>query len=246
MRQIVLDTETTGIEPREGHRIIEIGCVELVRRQLTQRHYHVYLNPEREIDIEATQVHGMTWDGLKDQPLFAQVADDFLAFVQGSELLIHNAPFDVGFINAEFERLNQQLGQARYGRLEDYCQIFDTLAYARRRHPGQRNSLDALCKRYHVDNTGRTLHGALLDSEILADVYLRMTGGQTALSLGQDEEEQQDALVDVHLSRRPVKRQGALPIYYAQAEELAAHQAKLAQLEAQAGACVWLAQESQS
>ncbi|HEY5718556.1 MAG TPA: DNA polymerase III subunit epsilon, partial [Motiliproteus sp.] len=166
MRQIVLDTETTGIEPAEGHRIIEIGCVELVNRKLTGRTYHRYLNPQREIDAEAIEVHGITNDFLADKPLFHEVMDEFKAFIAGAELIIHNAPFDVGFINHEFA-----LAGPSNGTVLDICTVLDTLAMARKIYPGQKNNLDALCKRLYIDNSQRTLHGALLDSEILADVY---------------------------------------------------------------------------
>lgn len=175
-RQIVLDTETTGLSPKDGHRIIEIGCVELVNRRLTGNHFQVYINPQRPIDKEAVEVHGITNEFLNDKPLFANIVDDFIAFTQGAELIIHNAPFDVGFLNHEYALLNRNLGQ-----IENYSKIFDTLSYARKKHPGQRNTLDALCKRYGIDNSHRDLHGALLDSEILADVYLLMTGGQESL-----------------------------------------------------------------
>ena len=246
MRQIVLDTETTGIGPKEGHRIIEIGCVELISRKFTGNNYHVYLNPEREVDEEAARVHGFTWDMLKDKPLFAEVADSFLAYVTDSELLIHNAPFDVGFIDAELEWLNQRLGERRYGQLADYCSIFDTLTFARQRHPGQRNSLDALCKRYEVDNTGRTLHGALLDSEILADVYLTMTGGQTALLLGAEGSEAEGGQAQQTTGiRRLDSARPALRVLQPSAEEDAAHQAKLQELQAASGQCLWLAQEAE-
>ncbi|WP_114416508.1 DNA polymerase III subunit epsilon [Marinospirillum perlucidum] len=242
MRQIVLDTETTGIGPKEGHRIIEIGCVEMVGRKFTGNNYHVYLNPEREVDEEAAAVHGFTWEMLKDKPTFAQVADEFINYVRGGELLIHNAPFDIGFLDAELAWLNAALGEERYGRMEDYCSVFDTLAFARRRHPGQRNSLDALCKRYEVDNTGRTLHGALLDSEILADVYLNMTGGQTALLLG----EESDDLADpgeqgTSQLRRLDAQRPRLKVIRPSADEEAAHQAKLQSLQA-GGQCLWLEQ----
>ncbi|MEM0952642.1 MAG: DNA polymerase III subunit epsilon [Pseudomonadota bacterium] len=179
MRQIVLDTETTGLETSQGHRIIEIGCVELMNRRLTGQHYHQYINPQREIDQGAIEVHGITNEFLSDKPLFQQIADDFLAFVDGAELIIHNAPFDVGFINSELERLGKKAGV-----IESRCEVIDTLVMARKKHPGQRNNLDALCARYTVDNSQRDLHGALLDAEILADVYLAMTGGQTTFQLG--------------------------------------------------------------
>lgn len=178
MRQVVLDTETTGIG--DGHRIIEIGCVELVNRKLTGRHYHQYINPQRLVDPEAMEVHGITDEFLEDKPLFEHVASDFLAFIKGAQLVIHNAPFDVGFMDMEFSRLRG------FPKTRDVCSVLDTLVLAREMHPGQRNSLDALCRRYGIDNSHRELHGALLDSEILADVYLFMTGGQTALVLDED------------------------------------------------------------
>jgi DNA polymerase III, epsilon subunit (EC 2.7.7.7) len=179
VRQVVLDTETTGLEPEQGHKIIEIGCVELVNRKLTGRHYHQYIKPMRDIDEGAMEVHGITNEMLEDKPVFAQVADEFLTFIGDAELVIHNAPFDVGFLDNELKLLNRGLAL-----IADRCDILDTLVYARRKHPGQKNNLDALCKRYMVDNSQRDLHGALLDAEILADVYLLMTGGQTNLALG--------------------------------------------------------------
>ncbi|MFO7640752.1 MAG: DNA polymerase III subunit epsilon, partial [Candidatus Competibacteraceae bacterium] len=169
-RQVVLDTETTGLDPAQGHRVIEIGCIELVNRRLTQRRFHVYLQPDRAIDEGAVRIHGLTSEFLADQPRFADIAEEFLNFVQGAELIIHNAPFDLGFLNHELRRCGR--GQTL---LEQICQVEDTLIMARQRHPGQRNNLDALCKRYNIDNTQRTLHGALLDAEILAEVYLTMT-----------------------------------------------------------------------
>lgn len=175
MRQIILDTETTGIGHELGHRIIEIGCVELIDRKLTGNHFHVYLNPEREVDEGAFKVHGISTEFLKDKPLFKEVLHDFLQFIGGAQLIIHNAPFDVGFINAELKSIQWKK------KLEEYCEIIDTLVIAREKHPGQRNSLDALCKRYDIDNSNRQLHGALLDAEILAWVYLAMTGGQSSL-----------------------------------------------------------------
>lgn len=180
MRQIVLDTETTGLDPAAGHRIIEIGCLELLNRKTTGNRFHVYLNPEREVDAGAVEVHGLSNDFLADKPRFAETVDDFLRFIDGAELVIHNAPFDVGFLNHEFSLLEG------YQTLDAYCGVLDTLAMARKKHPGQRNSLDALCKRYNVDNKHRSLHGALLDAEILAEVYLAMTGGQTLLILEPD------------------------------------------------------------
>jgi DNA polymerase-3 subunit epsilon len=172
-RQVVLDTETTGLDPGQGHRVIEIGCIELRNRRLTERQFHVYLCPDRAIDVEAVKVHGLDNDFLKDQPRFAEIAEQFLEFVRGAELIIHNAPFDLGFLNRELQRCGR--GQSA---LEQLCTVEDTLLLARQRHPGQRNNLDALCKRYGIDNSQRTLHGALLDAEILADVYLAMTRQQ--------------------------------------------------------------------
>ena len=233
MRQIVLDTETTGLEPSQGHRIIEIGCVELVNRKLTGRHYHQYINPEREVDAGAMEVHGISNEFLVDKPTFAQIADDFLAYVDGAELIIHNAPFDVGFINSEF----RLLGDGKKP-IAQYCGILDTLAMARNKHPGQKNNLDALCKRYGVDNSQRDLHGALLDAEILADVYLLMTGGQEALSFAAaNEQRQQGGSQGI---RRLSSNRAPLPIILAGDEELTAHNKKLEKLQKASGACLWL------
>lgn len=174
-RQIILDTETTGIGHEQGHRIIEIGCVELLDRRHTSRHYHCYLNPKRPVDEGAFRVHGLSDAFLADKPLFSDVVNEFLEFIKGSELIIHNAPFDIGFLNAELGRLSKK------SKIEDYCKITDSLDIARLKHPGQRNSLDALCKRYQVDATDRVFHGALLDAQLLADVYLAMTAGQKKL-----------------------------------------------------------------
>ena len=179
MRQIVLDTETTGLEALQGHRIIEIGGVELVNRRPTGRHFHRYLNPERDIDEGALKVHGITRARLNSEPKFRDIAPELIEFLRGAELVIHNAPFDVGFLNAEFERLPGEKVT-----VAGLCTVVDSLALARQMHPGQRNGLDALCKRYNVDNSGRELHGALLDSQLLAEVYLAMTGGQVSLGLG--------------------------------------------------------------
>ncbi|BCX88204.1 DNA polymerase III subunit epsilon [Methylomarinovum tepidoasis] len=232
MRQIVLDTETTGLDPAQGHRIIEIGCVELVDRRLTDNRYHVYLNPEREIDQGAVDVHGIDNAFLADKPRFADIVDDFLAFVKDSEVIIHNAPFDVGFINAELARLGSD-----YGRLEDYCTIFDTLTLARRKHPGQRNSLDALCKRYQIDNSHRELHGALLDAEILAAVYLAMTGGQVTLGLDTLPADTAAAGSASRASRpRPALKRVTCP-----EPELEAHRQRLQAIDqASGGNCLWL------
>ncbi len=229
MRQVVLDTETTGIEPSQGHRIIEIGCVELVDRKLTGNHYHQYINPQREIDSGAIEVHGITNEYLADKPLFKDVYADFLAFIDGAELVIHNAPFDIGFINHEFALL-----QGGPGKVEKYCGVLDTLSMARKKHPGQRNSLDALCKRYGIDNSMRDLHGALLDSEILADVYLLMTGGQTMLSLGGEEGADQVTGIQLLSSDRP-----PLKVIKASVEELADHEGRLDALEKKSGRAVW-------
>lgn len=187
MRQVILDTETTGLEPAEGHRIIEIGCVEMVQRKLTQRSYHQYINPQREVDAQAAAVHGLTTERLVNEPTFVDIVDTFIEFVRGSELIIHNAPFDVGFLNHELALANYSF------KLEDICQVTDTLVMARDLRPGKKNSLDALCKEYGVDNSHRQLHGALLDSEILADVYLLMTGGQTSLGLQSEASAQGEA-----------------------------------------------------
>jgi DNA polymerase-3 subunit epsilon len=230
LRQVVLDTETTGINPKEGHRIIEIGCVELINRRLTQNRFHVYINPEREIDAGAIEVHGITNEFLRDKPKFADVVDDFLAFAKGAELIIHNAPFDVGFLNHELGLLNHSAGA-----IEAQCGVLDTLAYARKKHPGARNSLDALCKRYGIDNSHRELHGALLDAEILADVYLLMTGGQFSLLEDNDgDNAEQKGIVRLSADRAPLK------IISCSAEELEAHEQSLAKIaKASGGNCVW-------
>jgi DNA polymerase-3 subunit epsilon len=233
-RQVVLDTETTGLEPSQGHRIIEIGCVELVDRKLTGRHYHQYINPDREVEQGAIEVHGITNEFLADKPRFHQIAADFLAFINGAELIIHNAPFDVGFIDHEFKLLN-----AGYAPLDQYCAVIDTLVMARQKHPGQRNSLDALCSRYHVDNSQRDLHGALLDSEILADVYLLMTGGQTALLLSDDEEGDNSGGPATGVRRLSADR-APLTIIRANEAEIAAHNARLDEVEKVSGGnCLW-------
>lgn len=228
MRLIVLDTETTGLEVNQGHRVIEIGCVELVNRRLTGNHFHRYINPERDIDQGAIEVHGITSEFLADKPLFAQVAAEFLEFVRGAQLVIHNAPFDVGFLDAELRRLDEHDPG-----LESICPVTDTLVMARQRHPGQRNNLDALCSRYTVDNSQRDLHGALLDAEILADVYLAMTGGQTAFQLADHGPGEDDGSGRGEGIRRLPAERPVLAVPRASAEDLAAHEA---QLEAIAGA----------
>ncbi|NND68107.1 MAG: DNA polymerase III subunit epsilon [Halioglobus sp.] len=228
MRQIVLDTETTGLEVTQGHRIIEIGCVELVNRKLTGNHYHQYVNPEREVDQGAIEVHGITNEFLNDKPLFAAVAQEFFEFVRGADLVIHNASFDIGFLDAELQRLDG------YQPLAQVCGVTDTLAMARSRHPGQRNTLDALCNRYDVDNSQRDLHGALLDAEILADVYLAMTGGQTALQLSDSAGDSEGQAPAETIMRLPASR-SPLPVLRATDEELAKHEAQLDAIAASNG-----------
>lgn len=236
MRQIVLDTETTGLEPSDGHRIIEIGCIELDNRRVTGRRFHQYLQPDRPIDEGAVEVHGITNEFLADKPRFADVVADFVEFVRGAELVIHNAPFDVGFLNHELGIVGQ------YGRIEEHCGVLDTLALARKLHPGQKNSLDALCKRYAVDNSRRELHGALLDAEILADVYLAMTGGQASLSLEGAVSETAEAAVVTTIRRLPTVR-SRLRVIRADAGEIDAHAARLRQIDAASGGlCLWLRQ----
>lgn len=240
MRQIILDTETTGIDPRDGHRLIEIGAVEMVNRRLTGNTYHQFINPEREIEAEAIGVHGITNERVADEPLFAEIADAFWSFIEGAELVIHNAPFDVGFIDHELGMLNAQRGEPRLGPVAEHCRILDTLKLARDLHPGQRNNLDALCKRYDIENGHRVLHGALLDAEILADVYLAMTGGQTALTLdaapaSEGAAAEQHGLAIRRLSLAP----GQLAVVRPDAAELAAHEAKLGRIREAAGECRW-------
>ena len=241
MRQIIMDTETTGIDPKEGHRIIEIGAVEVVNRRLTGRTYHQYINPQRAIDPEAIAIHGITDERVASEPVFGDIAGAFWAFIEGAELVIHNAPFDVGFINAEFERLKQEGGPA-LGPVESGCGVLDTLKMARAKHPGQRNSLDALCKRYDIDNSSRTLHGALLDSEILADVYLAMTGGQTALMLSHHDSDGRNGATLTEASRRRQVNVGdtLLRVVRPTQEEWQAHRKKLASIRTAAGGeCLW-------
>lgn len=220
VRQVVLDTETTGLEPAQGHRIIEIGCIEVQDRRRTDQYLHYYINPEREIELEAIEIHGITDEQLAGEPVFEDLADKFLDFIRDSELIIHNAPFDVAFINAELSRLG-----AEWGKLEDYCRITDTLEMAREMHPGQRNNLDALCQRYQVDNTNRALHGALLDAELLLDVYLAMTGGQSSLLLDEEQEQApRAAVLQPRPNQTPTQNHSPLKVVEPTAEELAAHQ----------------------
>ena len=235
MRQIILDTETTGLKPELGHRIIEIGAIEMVNRRLTGEHYHVYINPQREVDQGAYNVHGISNEFLADKPLFKQIVTEFLAFIEGAQLIIHNAPFDVGFINYELKRLRQGLGK-----VSDRCSIIDTLQMARDKHPGQKNNLDALCKRYDIDNSKRTYHGALLDSEILAAVYLAMTGGQGSLFTSDDDSKlvTRHARETTHASQDrqpPTSQHPPTRIIEANEEELAAHQAFMRDVLEKAG-----------
>jgi DNA polymerase-3 subunit epsilon len=231
MRQIVLDTETTGLEPSQGHRIIEIGCVEIVNRRITERRFQQYLNPGRDIDEGAIEVHGITLADLSEKPTFAEIAGEFIEFVRGAELVIHNAPFDVGFLDLELANLG-----SAWGRTGDYCTIFDTLQLARELHPGQRNNLDALCRRYQIDNAHRARHGALLDAELLAEVYLAMTGGQAALQLdpGRDAARRRARPMALRAAAR------TLTVIAPHPDELAAHARALARIdEASGGRCVW-------
>ena len=229
MRQIILDTETTGLDVNEGHRIIEVGCVELVSRRPTGRHFHRYINPERDIDEGAAAVHGIRWAQLENEPRFAEIASELLEFIDGAELIIHNASFDLGFLNAELRRLD-----AAAPALERRCAVLDTLLLAREMHPGQRNSLDALCKRYGVDNSKRDLHGALLDARILADVYLAMTGGQSALELRESGQTRSRAAAgEAARFQRPADL--VLPVISAVAAELADHEAMLERISKASG-----------
>jgi DNA polymerase-3 subunit epsilon len=229
MRQIILDTETTGLEPSEGHRIIEIGCIELIDRRPSGKHFHQYINPERDIEDGALEVHGISREFLDDKPVFADVADELLAFIQGAELIIHNAPFDIGFLDWELSLLQRE------DRMNDHVSVFDTLELARDLHPGQRNSLDALCKRYEVDNSSRTLHGALLDAEILAEVYLAMTGGQEDLGLSFQAPDAADhALGDTVGGDRP-----PLVVLQPSDAEIAAHKRRLESIQQSSGHCLW-------
>ncbi len=232
MRQIVLDTETTGLEPSDGHRIIEIGCVELLDRRLTGNNFHQYLQPDREIDAGAMEVHGISNEFLLDKPHFHDIVDDFLRYIEGAELVIHNAPFDVGFINHELKLCEQ--GQ----QVNDLCSVLDTLGMARKMHPGQKNNLDALCRRYDINNAHRDLHGALLDAEILSDVYLAMTGGQVSLLLGAGNDGVgQGASEEV---RRLAADRLPVSVIKATVEELEAHNTRLSAITAASGeTSVW-------
>lgn len=231
MRQIVLDTETTGLSAAQGHRVIEIGCVELVNRRLSGREFHRFLNPDRDIDEGAERVHGISRADLEGQPRFPEVVDELLEFLQGSELVIHNADFDVGFLENELALMKHPQPAIR-----DHAMVLDTLSLAREMHPGQRNSLDALCKRYEVDASKRDVHGALIDAELLARVYLAMTGGQAALSL--DEDEDIEAGFGEEVLVRPRRNDLKLVVIRASDEEMAAHEALLDKIEAD-GPCLW-------
>ena len=230
-RQLVLDTETTGLEPSQCHRIIEIGVVEMIDRRLTGNNFHIYLQPDREIDAGAIEVHGITNEFLADKPRFEDIAEELADYLRGAEVIIHNAPFDVGFIDAEFQRMENGLT------MESLCEVIDTLVMAREMHPGQRNSLDALCGRYDVNNNHRTKHGALLDSEILADVYLAMTGGQKSLGWEADDDREGDSITkDI----RRVNREGlSLRVLKATDLELAAHEERLDAMASSGTSPVW-------
>lgn len=232
MRQVVLDTETTGLEIGEGHRVLELGCVEIVDRKLTRRHLHYYINPQRDIDDGALEVHGITREFLADKPLFAEVWIEFLEFVRGAELVIHNASFDVAFLNYEMQLMSPDAGK-----ITDYCDVVDSLEIARYKHPGQKNNLDALCKRYNIDNSQRELHGALLDAEILADVYLLLTGGQ--VTLGLDDVDDPGGAGGGAIRRLPRQRP-SLKVIRATPDELTRHLEKLDELDrtSETG-CVW-------
>jgi DNA polymerase-3 subunit epsilon len=226
MRQVILDTETTGLDWKSGHRVIEVGAVEMLNRQITRNHFHHFLNPERDIDAGAQEVHGITLEFLRDKPRFADIAEEFIAFVRGARLIIHNAPFDVGFLDYE-------LGLLGLGPLESYCDgVVDTLKQARELHPGKKNSLDALCERYAVDNSGRTLHGALLDAELLAEVYLAMTRGQETLDM--------EIRVSAASQRARAGERPPLIVLAPSAEELAEHEKQLEEIDrVSQGECLW-------
>lgn len=232
MRQVVLDTETTGLDPTRGHRVVEIGCIELIERRRTGREFQRYLNPERGMDFGAIEVTGLTEEFLRDKPLFRQVADEFLAFVDGAELIIHNAAFDVGFLNAELALLG-----TGFGRIEQRCSVLDTLALAREKYPGQKNSLDALCKRLQVDSAHRRLHGALLDANLLTDVYLALTAGQGDLGL-----EVAEVVRAVDSAPNALRKSFAIRVVYADPIDAERHQLRLQQVnKTSKGMCLWLA-----
>ncbi len=231
MRQVVLDTETTGIDPLQGHRIIEIGCVEVINRRPTGNHFHQYINPMRFVEQEAIEVHGITNEFLRDKPLFDDVVQNFIDFISGAQLVIHNAPFDVGFMDNEFKLSHA----CSLEHTSEICTVLDTLVLARQMHPGQKNNLNALCRRYGVDNSARELHGALLDAEILADVYLMMTGGQTSLNLSGNKKDSQGGEV----IRRLSSERKSLKVIHASADELKQHEERLDIVEKEGGSCLW-------
>jgi DNA polymerase III subunit epsilon len=238
MRQIVLDTETTGISLADGNRLVEVGCVEIINRKLTGNNFQRYINPQRDSEEGALGVHGLTTEFLQDKPLFGEIADELIAFISGAELIIHNAPFDVGFLDHELGLLKDK----KRGAIADYCKITDTLLMARYSYPGQRNTLDALCKRLEVDNSHRQLHGALLDAEILADVYLLMTGGQTGLELGGSGND-----ASGNANAEPIQKAilHTLPVLKATPVELEEHEKYLQFLNDKSkGKCLWLLQEA--
>ncbi|MGL9769725.1 MAG: DNA polymerase III subunit epsilon [Sodalis sp. (in: enterobacteria)] len=241
-RQIVLDIETTGMNKLgvhyEGHRIIEIGAVEIINRRLTGRHFHVYLNPDRCIDSEAFNVHGISNEFLADKPKIADVVDDFLHFIHGSELVIHNAPFDIGFIDYEFGMLNRGIAKT-----DTFCKVVDSLLLARKMFPGKRNNLDALCNRYLLDNSKRTHHGALLDAEILADIFLLMTGGQILMDFTIEGEQEQHNMSETVRIQRMQRNQKLLKVIYASDEEIAAHEKRLDLVQKKGNRCIWRTEE---
>ena len=239
MRQVVLDTETTGLDPSQGHRVIEIGCVEIDNRKLTGKHFHCYLNPDREVDAGAMEVHGLTSHFLADKPRFHQIESELLEFIDGAELVIHNAPFDIGFLDHELRTTKTDALQ-----IASFCPILDSLLLAREKHPGQRNSLDSLCKRYGVDNTQRQLHGALLDAEILADVYLVMTSGQSSLLLAEDESEGSTRRAKTKKSHTERPK---ISVVKADSDELKAHRQRLNDLaQSSEQGCLWLDLEGEN
>ncbi|WP_299021718.1 DNA polymerase III subunit epsilon [uncultured Photobacterium sp.] len=235
-RIIVFDTETTGMNMTgphyEGHRIIEIGAVEIINRKLTGNSFHVYIKPDREIDAEAVDVHGITDEFLLDKPSYKDIHEEFMEFIRGAELVAHNAPFDIGFMDYEFSKLGRPIGKT-----EDFCKVTDTLEMAKRLFPGKRNNLDVLCSRYGIDNSHRTLHGALLDAEILADVYLMMTGGQTSLALSSGNSDSDDGAEST--IRRLASGRKALKIIRASADELQAHESRLDIIEKKGDVSLW-------
>lgn len=239
-RQIILDTETTGLSPKQGHRIIEVGCLEMVNRRLTDQHFHYYLNPEREVDQGAVAVHGLTNEFLADKPKFADIAEALLDFIKGAELVIHNAPFDMGFLNHEFA-LYAKASHQKIDQVETFCEVFDTLPLARQKYPGQKNNLDAICKRLKVDNSERNLHGALLDAKLLSRVYLLMTGGQGNLFEERPAETTQKNFVETTTTTTAfISPATELTLQSANAEELERHEAWLEKMKLKnGGKCVW-------